>query len=76
MDLISGFHQIEVDENNKEKTVFSTPSGHFEFNRMSFGLKSATNTFAMNIILSELQGTVCFCYLDDIVAYRSSLQYQ
>lgn len=29
LDLSSGFHQIEIKEEDKEKTAFSTPQGHF-----------------------------------------------
>ena len=41
IDCISGFHQIPLDEADAHKTAFSTPSGHFEFVRMPFGLRNA-----------------------------------
>ncbi|CAK9824012.1 Retrovirus-related Pol polyprotein from transposon 297 [Anthophora retusa] len=74
-DLASGFHQIGMDEKDAEKTAFSTPFGHYEFNRMPFGLRNAPATFQrlMDSILSGLQGTELFVYLDDIVIYASSL---
>lgn len=34
LDLASGFHQTEMDEEGRAKTVFSTPFGHYECNRM------------------------------------------
>ena len=34
-ELSSGFHQIPMAEESKKYTAFSTPEGHFEFNRMS-----------------------------------------
>ena len=34
LDLASGYWQVEVEEDDKEKTVFSTPQGHFHFNVM------------------------------------------
>lgn len=76
LDLSSGFHQIQMHEKDKPKTAFSTPQGHFEFNRMPFGLKNAPATFQrlMNIVLSGLTGIKSFVYLDDIVVYGSSLQ--
>ncbi|KAL0269063.1 UNVERIFIED_CONTAM: hypothetical protein PYX00_010798 [Menopon gallinae] len=76
LDLASGFHQIPVKPSDRPKTVFSTPTGHYEFTRMPFGLKNAPSTFqrVMNAILSGLQGSHCFVYLDDIVIHASSLQ--
>jgi Reverse transcriptase (RNA-dependent DNA polymerase). len=76
LDLASGFHQIEIDPADRHKTAFSTLFGHFEFNRMPFGLKSAPATFQrmMDIVLSGLQGVEMFVYMDDIVIYAKSLQ--
>lgn len=75
-DLASGFHQIPMHESDAQKTAFSTSFGHYHFNRMPFGLKNAPATFQrlMDQVLSGLQGTELFVYLDDIVIYASSLR--
>lgn len=75
LDLKSGFHQIELDKESRQKTAFSTDLGHFEFLRMPFGLKNAPATFqrAMNSILGNLIGRVCYVYLDDIIIFGRSL---
>ncbi|XP_025161882.1 uncharacterized protein LOC112590215 [Harpegnathos saltator] len=75
-DLASGFHQIAMHEDDAPKTAFSTPHGHYQFNRMPFGLKNAPATFQrlMDQVLTGLQGTELFVYLDDIVIYASSLE--
>jgi len=76
LDLASGYHQIPMAEQDKGKTAFSTPYGHYEFNRMPFGLKNAPATFQrlMNSVLTGMQGLKCLVYLDDIVIYGSSLE--
>ena len=75
-DLASGFHQIEMHPEDKHKTAFSTPFGHYEFLRMPFGLRNAPATFQrlMDQVLTGIQGTDAFIYLDDIVIYGSSLE--
>ena len=75
LDLASGYHQVQIAESDREKTAFSTEQGHFEFERMPFGLKTAPATFQrlMNTILVGLTGMKCFVYLDDIVVYGKSL---
>lgn len=76
IDLASGYHQIEVNPKDRPKTAFTTQAGHFEFQRMPFGLKTAPATFqrAMDNVLRGLQGLHCLVYLDDIIVYSSSLQ--
>ncbi|MCI0564136.1 MAG: reverse transcriptase domain-containing protein, partial [Nitrososphaera sp.] len=76
LDLASGFHQIPMEEEDKCKTAFSTPHGHYEHNRMPFGLKNAPATFQrlMNTVLTGIQGLRCYVYLDDIVIHAPSLQ--
>lgn len=69
LDLKAGFHQIELDSKDQQKTAFSSSKGHFEFTRMPFGLKNAPATFqrAMNHILREYIGNICYVYMDDII---------
>lgn len=77
LDLCSGFHQIKMtDDTDMAKTAFSTPTGHYEYTRMPFGLKNAPSTFAraMSTALAGLQGNQCFVYLDDIIIYASSVE--
>lgn len=76
IDLASGYHQIEVNEQDRAKTAFTTQSGHYEFKRMPFGLKTAPATFqrAMDNVLRGLQGIHCLVYLDDIIIFSSSLE--
>ena len=45
MDLQSAYYQVEIAEEDKAKTAFTTPIGLFEFNRMAFGLCNAPATY-------------------------------
>ncbi|KMQ82059.1 enzymatic polyprotein endonuclease reverse, partial [Lasius niger] len=59
-------------EQDKNKTAFSTLYGHYEFNRMLFGLKNAP---AIDEIRTHRNlKTKCLVYLDDIVIYGASLE--
>jgi len=71
-DFVSGFHQIPVHESDAQKTAFSIPYGHYQFNRMPFELKNA-KTYGSRQVLSRLQRKDMFVYLDDIVIYAVSL---
>lgn len=76
IDLAKGFHQIMMDERDIEKTAFSTPTGHFEFIRMPFGLKNAPATFQrmMNHVLRDYINKICVIYMDDILVFSTSLE--
>lgn len=76
LDLASGFHQIEMEEQDIQKTAFNTENGHYEYLRMPFGLKNAPATFqrVMDNILRGIQNEKCLTYLDDIIIFSTSLQ--
>jgi len=72
--LASGYWQVELQEEDKEKTAFSTPYGLYEFNVMPFGLTGAPGLFQrlMENVLKGLQFEICLIYLDDVVIFSSS----
>lgn len=75
LDLTSGFHEVKVHPEDAPKTGFSVPSGHYQFNRMPFGLRNAPSIFQrlMNSALAGIQNFRCFVYLDDIVIHAGDL---
>lgn len=76
LDLAKGFHQIPILATDRHKTAFSTPTGHYEFTRMPFGLKNAPASFQrmMNEVLHDYINNICVVYLDDILIFSTSLQ--
>ena len=71
MDLASGYWQVAMDPEDREKTGFITHQGLFEWIVMPFGLCNAPATFArlMELCLSDIVWNKCLVYLDDIIAY-------
>lgn len=76
MDMASGFWQIEMDENDKEKTAFNTPTGHYQWRRMPMGLVNSSAVWqrTADVILAGLVGKSCHVYLDDIIIYSETLE--
>jgi len=74
LDLAVGYHQIDMDPSDVDKTAFSTKEGHWAYKSMPIGLKTVPTTFQrmMNNVLSGLTGTRCSVFLD-IVIYANSL---
>ena len=76
LDLKSGYWQVEVDPEHREKTAFCTQEGLFEFNVMPFGLCNAPATFQrlMDSVLAGLQWSACLVYIDDIIIMGKSFE--
>ena len=74
LDMVSGYWQVEVGEEDREKTAFCTPNGLYEFKVMPFGLCNGPATFQrlMDLVLVGLQLTDCLVYIDDIIVMGKS----
>ena len=75
IDLRSGFHQIQVEPSDREKTAFICHRGLFEFVRMPFGLANGPSHFqrVMDYVFKDLLGVCVMVYIDDIVIYSKNL---
>ena len=69
LEVVSGYHQLPMKPEHREKTAFSCHRGHFKFNKLPFGLNNAPATYkqCIDIILIVLKGIDCLVYLDDIM---------
>ena len=45
LDLLKGYRQIEVEENSRKKTAFTTHTRLFQYIRLPFGLTNAPASF-------------------------------
>ena len=73
--LRSGYHQVEKDVRDSDKTTFVTRRGTLRFKVMPFGLCNAPAIFQrlMNVALAGLDLEVCLVYLDDIIVHSRDL---
>lgn len=69
LDLLSGYWQVEITEEDRCKTAFCTTEGLYEFKVMPFVVCNAPATFQrlMDLVLAGLQWSQCLVYLDDII---------
>ena len=76
LDLASGYWQIELDEESKPKTAFTSEAGHFEFNRMPFGLQNAPSSFQrlLNTIFAEELFIFLLLFIDDLIVFSRTLK--
>ena len=78
LDLIQGYHQVELEPEDKHKTAFLAPQcvpTQYEFNYMPFGLTGAPRTFQrmMDILLRGLEFEIALAYLDDIIVFAATI---
>ena len=78
LDARTGYWQICMQEEFREKTAFATMKGLYEFCVIPFGLCNSPATFQrlMQKTLAGLGGDVPFCnvYIDDVIVFSSSIQ--
>lgn len=78
LDLASGYWQVEMHPEDREKTAFCTRYGLYQWRVMPFGLCNAPSTFErlMERVLRGLQWKVALLYLDDVIVFSSTTEQQ
>lgn len=73
MDLLSGYYQLRIREQDRAFTAFSTPNGHFEYLVIAQGLAGAPATFNRFVqsIFTDLRD-ISRAFFDDIYVFTKS----
>lgn len=76
LDLRSGYYQIAMSEEDKEKTAFICPLGFYQFERMPQGITGAPATFQrlMEKAVGDMNLLQCLVYLDDLIVFGRTLE--
>lgn len=76
IDLHSGYYQIRIAEQDREKTAFVTRYGSYEFLVLPMGLCNSPGTFMelMNSVFEKQLDKTVIVFLDDILVYSKTLE--
>ena len=74
IDLRTGFHQIKIHPDDREKTAFRTRFGSFEYTVLPMGLCNAPGTFMqlMNETFRDALDRFVLAFLDDILVFSKT----
>jgi len=73
VDMTRGYWQVPLDDASIPVSAFVTPTGHFQWRYMPFGLNNAPATFS-RLVTTLLKGLE-YCsgsYLDDIIIFSNT----
>ncbi len=75
LDLRRAYNLVRIREGDEWKTAFITPSGHYEYRVMPYGLSNSQSVFQgfMNEVFWEFLHRFVIVYIDDILIYSRNL---
>ena len=76
LDCSQAFHTIPIRAEDREKTAFGTPYGHYEFLKLPFGLSNAPASYSRLVteVLRHIPLTQALPYLDDVLVHSSTME--
>ena len=71
LDLRNAYHLLRVRQGDEWKTAFNTPTGHYEYLVLPFGLSNTPSQFQalINDVLRDFLNKFVFVFLDDILIF-------
>ena len=75
IDGTGAYHVVSIRPEDREKTAFHTPYGHYQFRAMPFGLTNAPATYSRLVqrVLEGIPSEVALPYLDDTCIHTQTL---
>jgi hypothetical protein len=69
-----GYHQVQIKDEDIQKTTFRMRYGHYEFMVVMFGLTNAPTTFMclMHNVLNKFLDKIVLVFIDDILIYSKN----
>ena len=76
IDMTKGFYQVPLHPDSRELTAFSTTQNHYQYKRLSFGLKNAPAAFQreMQTVLREFDRKQVVIYIDDVLMMSTTFE--
>ena len=73
---MTGYYQLPLIAESRELTAFSTPTNHWQFKRLKFGIRNAPATFqrAMQRVLGPFARQQVIVYIDNILVMSSTFE--
>ena len=74
IDLISGYHQVHIKEDDIFNTAFTTKHGNYDFDVVPFGLTIVPTTFMclINSVVHRYLDQFLIVFIDDILVYSKN----
>ena len=76
IDLTRGYYQVPIADDSRQYTAFSSMKNHYQFKRLSFGLKNSGIAFQriMQQILAPYLNSNIIIYIDDILIMSETFE--
>lgn len=76
LDLKTGYHQVRIHPDDRDKTTFTTSHGTFKFNVMPQGLKNSPSNFQrlMYDLLVNTRWDYTLVYIDDVIVFSPTFE--
>ena len=76
LDLRSGYYNIPIAEQDRDKSAFVTRRGCYRYTVMPFGMTCAPSVFQrlMDCVLAGLSYITCLVYVDDIIVFSRTFE--